>query len=149
MELPMSIRAFLPHREPMLMVDDIIKLKGDFIETTFDINESNIFIENGVLSEIGIIENAAQTSSGIVCGPHFEANESNENYRVMGYISKIKHVDIMKLPPVNSQLNTKGELISKHQVGEMYSCEMKCFTYLNSERIAACFFNLIIHPDQE
>lgn len=145
----MSIRKFLPHREPMLMVDNIIKLGKDFIETTFDIQPSNIFLENNQFSEIGIIENAAQTSSGIVGGPYFEANKSNKKFRVMGYISKIKSIEIYKLPSVNSQLSTKGELLSMHQVGEVFSCEMRCFTYSNNEKIAESYFNLIIHPDKQ
>ncbi|HLV43236.1 MAG TPA: hypothetical protein VKY37_13225 [Brumimicrobium sp.] len=147
MELPMNIREFLPHREPMLMVDEIVKLNGDFIETTFNIKECNIFLDNNFLSEVGIIENAAQTSSGIVGGPHFEKNKLNKEYRVLGYISKIKSVKIFKLPSVNSQLITKGEMVSMHKIGDFYNCDMKCYTYLNDERIAENYFNLIIQPD--
>lgn len=143
----MSIREFLPHREPMLMVDDIIKLGDNYIETTFNINCDNIFLENNFLCETGIIENAAQTSSGIVGGPHFEANKDNSDYKVSGFISKIKSVKIFQLPPVDSQLNTKGELLSMHKIGDIYSCEMKCFTYLNDVRIAESNFTLIIQPD--
>src|SRR5690554_2198792 len=144
MELPMSIREFLPHREPMLMVDDIIKLGDSYIETTFDIKSCNIFLENNFLSETGIIENAAQTSSGIVGGPHFESNKDNKDYKVIGYISRIKSVKIFKLPPVNTLLNTKGEMLSIHPVDEIYNCNMKCETYNNKEKIAESYFNLII-----
>ena len=147
MKLPMSIRDFLPHREPMLMVDDIVKLDDSTIETSFLIKNGNIFVEDEHLTETGIIENAAQTSSGIVGGPHFEANKLNKEYRVLGYISKIKSVEIFKLPPVNSQLKTKGEMLSMHQIGDFYNCNMKCYTYLNDERIAESYFNLIIQPD--
>ena len=144
MEFPVSIRQFLPHRSPMLMVDDVLFLDEYTIETDFKIKEDNIFIEDGCLNEVGIIENAAQTCSGIIGWPQFEANKSNKDYKVLGYISKIKNVEIHQLPPVNSILNTKGELISKHIVGDIYNCDLKCFTYYNQQKIADCFLNLII-----
>lgn len=144
MDFPISIRQFLPHRDPMLMVDDVLYLDDNTIETNFEIKESNIFIEDDCLNEVGIIENAAQTCSGIIGWPQFEANKSNKDYEVLGYISKIKSVKIYQLPPVNSILKTKGELISMHAVGDMYNCDLKCFTYNDDQKIADCFLNLII-----
>lgn len=144
MNLPMSIREFLPHREPMLMVDDIIHLDDTFIETTFKIRSCNIFLEDNFLSETGIIENAAQTSSGIVGRPHFEMNKSDKDYKVMGYISKIRSVEIFNLPPINSVLKTKGELISIHPINDVFNCTMKCDTYLDDIKIAESHFSLII-----
>lgn len=144
MNLPICIRDFLPHREPMLMVDEIIHLDDTFIETTFKIKSCNIFLEDDFLSETGIIENAAQTSSGIVGRPHFEVNKSDKNFKVMGYISKIKSVKIFKLPPIHSILKTKGELISIHPVNDIFNCDMKCKTYLDDMEIAESYFSLII-----
>ncbi len=144
MDFPVSIRKFLPHREPMLMVDDVLFLDEHTIETDFKIKEDNIFIEDGYLNEVGIIENAAQTCSGIIGWPQFEANKSNKEYKVLGYISKIKQVEIYQLPPVNALLKTKGALISKHVVGDIYNCDLKCFTYYNEKKVADCFLNLII-----
>lgn len=144
MKLPMSIREFLPHREPMLMVDDILKMDDTYIETNFKITNSNVFLEDDYLNEIGLIENAAQTTSGIVGRPYFEDNKSKKDFKVMGYISKIKSVKIFKLPPVDSTLITKGELISNHEIEGVFNCNMKCNTYLNEEKIAESYFNLII-----
>jgi predicted hotdog family 3-hydroxylacyl-ACP dehydratase len=144
MKLPMSIRKFLPHREPMLMVDDILAMDDSFIETNFKIKSCNIFLEDNYLSEIGIIENAAQTSSGIVGRPYFEDNKSNKDFKIMGYISKIKSVKIFKLPPVDALLITRGELISNHHIGDVFNCNMKCNTYIGDEKIAESYFNLII-----
>lgn len=144
MDFPISIREFLPHRDPMLMVDDVLKIDEETIETNFLIKENNIFIEDDCLNEVGIIENAAQTCSGIVGWPQFDANKSNKDYNIIGYISKIKSVKIYNLPPIDSILNTKGELISMHAVGDIYNCNMKCFTFHDQQKIAECFFSLII-----
>lgn len=145
-EIIVEIRNYLPHREPMLMVDGVWELEEKHILTFFKIKENNIFLEDGKLSEIGVIENAAQTASGIVGWPHFEANKNNKEYTVAGYISQIRTTEIYTLPPVNAIIVTQGKLISLHQVGDIYNCRMECVTYIEEELIAECNFNLIIQP---
>lgn len=144
MEFPVSIRRFLPHREPMLMVDDVLRLDDQCIATSFEIKEDNIFVENGFLNESGLIENAAQTCSGIVGKPYFDANKEGEEYKVLGYISRIKKTEIFKFPKVNSVLTTEGKLLSMHPIGEVYNCEMKCLTYSEGKLMAESSFSLII-----
>lgn len=144
MDFPIDIRKFLPHRKPMLMVDEITRLNDEEITTNLKILEDNIFIENGFLSEIGIIENAAQTSSGIIGRPYFDLNEGDESYSVQGYISKIKNVEIFSLPLLNKTIITHGRLISSHPVGEIFNCDMICETYCDDQIIAESSFNLII-----
>ena len=144
MDFPIDIRRFLPHRKPMLMVDEISHLNDEEITTNLKVLEDNIFVENGVLSEIGIIENAAQTSSGIIGRPYFEANKNDESYSVQGYISKIKRVEIFSLPLINTTIKTHGKLISSHPVNGYFNCDMICETYCDNVKIADSSFNLII-----
>lgn len=144
MDFPVSIRQFLPHRDPMLMVDDVLYLDDSKIETDFVIKHSNIFVENGCLNEMGVIENAAQTCSGIIGWKQLEVYNSDKNYQVLGYISKIKSVKIHQLPTVNSILKTKGELVSMHAIGEVYNCDLKCTSYIGKEKVADCSLNLIM-----
>src|SRR5690554_5799776 len=145
-ELPINVSRFLPHRKPMLMVELVVGLTDSSIETSFDIKEDNIFLENGFFNETGVIENAEQTCSGIVGWSHFEKNSHDENYRVEGFISKIDKVEIYKLPPTNTSIQTKGELLSMHQIGDVYNCKMNCRTFLGDEEIAHSLFTLIIKP---
>lgn len=144
MDLPIDIKKFLPHRKPMLMVDEISHFSDEEITTNLKILEDNIFIENGVLSEIGIIENAAQTCSGIIGRPFFDQNEGDESYSVQGYISKIKSVEIFSLPLLNKTIITYGKLISSYPVADFFNCDMVCETYCDDEKIAESSLNLII-----
>jgi predicted hotdog family 3-hydroxylacyl-ACP dehydratase len=144
MDFPIDIKKFLPHRKPMLMVDEITHLNDEEITTTLIILEDNIFLENGTFSEIGIIENAAQTSSGIIGRPYFDQNVGNESYAIQGYISKIKSVQIFNLPSLNKTLTTHGRLISSHPVADFFNCDMICETYCDDVKIADSSFNLII-----
>ena len=56
-----EIHEYLPHTEPMLMVDYITSLDREHVKTVFEIKAGNIFVENDVFCESGLIENAAQT----------------------------------------------------------------------------------------
>lgn len=130
----------------MLMVDIVTAIDDKSITTNFVIKDDNLFLENGCFNATGVIENAAQTCSGIVGWPHFESNKENKAYKVEGFISKIERVEILAFPPVNSTITTKGQLVSMHQIEDIYNCKMKCQTYLNNKEIAHCNFTLVIRP---
>lgn len=143
---PVEMSQFLPHRAPMLMVDFVTSLSHETIETTFEIKSDNIFLEGHFFNETGVIENAAQTCSGIVGWPHFEHNMDKEDYRIEGFISKIQKVDIYELPPVNAVIKTKGVLKSMYPLGDIYNCKMDCITSYEGKVIAHSIFTLIIKP---
>ena len=42
-----NIQDFLPHREPMLMVDSLLELTKEKVITTFKIKEDNLFLFRG------------------------------------------------------------------------------------------------------
>ena len=146
MELPIQIGLFLPHRPPMLMVDEIVEIDDQSIKTEFIIKKENIFLQNNKLSEVGIIENMAQTASGIIGKPQFDENSHNKNFRLSGYITRIENIEIFTLPGVNAQLKTYGKLIVNHAIGNMFNCKIECKTYQEEKTIAKGLFNLIIRP---
>lgn len=146
MDFPIDIRQFLPHRAPMLMTQDIIEMDEQSIVTHFKITENNIFQENGCFTEIGLIENAAQTCSGIVGRPQFEAQAFRTDYNIQGFISKIVRFDILDLPKVGDEIVTKGALISQIKIGTFYNCVMQSNTFVQNHLIAKGKFNLIIQP---
>ena len=43
-----DIKKYLPHRNPMLMVDLILKMDSEYSETIFEIKPDNIFIQNNL-----------------------------------------------------------------------------------------------------
>jgi len=50
----------------MLLTSTLSYLDAETVETNFDITPDCIFLQNGRLTETGLIENAAQTSAIIV-----------------------------------------------------------------------------------
>ena len=130
----------------MLMVDLILNLDANFVETVFLIKEDNIFINNGIFIEAGLIENTAQTCSSIVGKKYFFDKEGieNENANVIGFISALKNLKIHSLPKVNDTIRTKANLVSKF-VGDDYTlCTMSCESLLDDKILLECEINLFI-----
>lgn len=134
-----DIRHYLPHREPMLMVDSILEIGDGKVVTSFKIIENNIFLNaKHQLAEVGLIENMAQTCSAIVGQDIFE--NSDAQTKVIGFITNIKKIDIFKQVSVDDEIITKAELVS--QFGDI--CNINCKTFFNGNIIAEGEINLFI-----
>jgi hypothetical protein len=128
------------------MVDLILNLDANFVETIFLIKKDNIFVNNGIFIEAGLIENTAQTCSSIVGKKYFfdEDGTENENINVIGFISALKNLKIHSLPKVNDTIITKANLVSKF-VGDDYTlCTMSCESLLDDKILLECEINLFI-----
>ena len=145
-----DIKKYLPHRNPMLMVDMILEMDDEKVETVFEIKEGNIFLKNGFFTESGLVENMAQTCSSVVAKDYFVDENSNDRSRVnvVGFISGIKTLKIHSLPQVNNVIVTKALLVSKF-ITESYSlCTMKCQTTKADELLLEGEITLFIQKNK-
>lgn len=133
-----NIHNFLPHREPMLMVDYILELTPEKVVTSFEIKADNIFVHNNHFAEAGLVEHSAQTSSSILGQSFFENPESNT--KVIGFITNIKKIEIFGLPKVGSKIFSKASLISKYE----NICQIFCETFLEGELLIRTEISLFI-----
>lgn len=146
MNTAVDIQNYLPHRAPMLMVDLILDIDTNFVETIFLIKEGNIFVENDVFIEAGLIENTAQTCSSIVGKKYFfdEDGTENKNVNVIGFISALKNLKIYTLPKVGDSIITKATLVSKFAGDDYTLCTMSCESLLGDKILLECEINLFI-----
>jgi 3-hydroxymyristoyl/3-hydroxydecanoyl-(acyl carrier protein) dehydratase len=146
MNTAVDIQNYLPHRAPMLMVDLILDIDTNFVETIFLIKEGNIFVENDVFIEAGLIENTAQTCSSIVGKKYFfdEDGTENKNVNVIGFISALKNLKIYTLPKVGDSIITKATLVSKFAGDDYTLCTMSCKSLLGDKILLECEINLFI-----
>ena len=109
-DIVININNFLPHRAPMLMVDVLEEITATSVVSSFQITKDNVFVENNYFSEVGLIENAAQTCSSIVGQTFFltNDNEIKENVKLVGFISGIKKANVFMLPLVNQTIKTSA-----------------------------------------
>jgi predicted hotdog family 3-hydroxylacyl-ACP dehydratase len=149
LRMNIDIKNFLPHRRPMLMVDNIISIDADSVTAEFTIGTDCIFLENEQLTETGLIENAAQACSAIVGQSYFEADDlEGKGNKIIGYLSAIKKVEILQLPRAEETLITRAKLVSRYDTDQMSICTIAGSTFRNGELIVDCTLNFLIHEMQ-
>lgn len=143
------IQDYLPHREPMLMVDMILELNKTTVKTILEVKENNIFVENGVFAEIGLIENAAQTCSSIVGQSFFltENNEVKNGVKVIGFISGIKKIKIYGFAKVGDKIFTDSTLVSRFDTDDYIICTMITAAYVDDTLLLEAEMNLFIQEN--
>ncbi|MEO5570014.1 MAG: hypothetical protein ABIT08_15765 [Bacteroidia bacterium] len=116
------ITEFIPQKEPMVMVDELMYCDAKKTVSRFKIEAENIFVKNGRLNEAGIIENMAQT--GALKGGYESKLQGIEP--VLGFIGAIKNLKIYALPEIGSYIETEifitGEVVNNTVIRARTSC---------------------------
>jgi predicted hotdog family 3-hydroxylacyl-ACP dehydratase len=130
-----QILSLLPQRPPIVMVDELLFTDETTTRCSFKVLPTNIFADNGVFGEPGLVENIAQTAAA---GVGYRAGKTKEPVPV-GYIGAIKDLHIFSLPKIGDTIVTEVSVVSKvFDVtlvnGSIYcndqlsaTCEMKIF----------------------
>lgn len=142
-----SIHNYLPHTEPMLMVDQILQISQNEVITSFKITTDTILVNHGHFSEVGLIENAAQTCSAISGQFHFDGQNSKNSEihpSVLGYISSIKKLIIHQLPAIDTIITSKANLLSQTQGNNFSICLFKVAVYHNDTLFLEGEMNLFL-----
>ena len=111
--LPILDRDFvgnlIPQKFPFVMVDKVLAFGENFITSGFTVEETNIFTENLIFQEAGLIEHMAQ-SVALYTGYQFYLKQEAAP---TGYIGSIKSIEIFRLPKVNDNLVTKVNVLQE------------------------------------
>ncbi|MDR0206388.1 MAG: pseudouridylate synthase [Bacteroidales bacterium] len=102
-----SIQDTLPQKPPFVMVDTLLYCDTKTIKTALTVLEDNIFVENGVLAEAGLMENIAQTCAARVGNADNLDNETGNHSVKIGFIGMIRNLEILRLPKVGETVITK------------------------------------------
>jgi hypothetical protein len=117
------------------MISKLLYSDESITRTSFFVTEENIFVENGLFREPGLMENIAQTAAARA---GYMARMANLPVQV-GYIGAVKNLEIAGLPGTGDELVT--EIKIKDQVFDVTiisgtvwckgavvaQCEMKIF----------------------
>jgi predicted hotdog family 3-hydroxylacyl-ACP dehydratase len=97
-----SILEFIPQRPPVVMVDTLYACDEKGSKSGLKILSENIFCENGIFSEAGIMENIAQTAAmhvGYLC-------KKNNVPVPIGFIGAVKNLEIFSFPKEGNKIET-------------------------------------------
>jgi len=138
------IQEYLPQYPPFLMLDQLDFFTEKSANTSFQILADNVLLENNHFSEVGLLENIAQTCA-VHAGYTFAQkkmdteNSNTEIQSPVGFIGAIKDFQLHYLPKVNETIHTS--IVIEHEFGNASvikgevkvngvlsaSCEMKIF----------------------
>ncbi|MDB5135143.1 MAG: 3-hydroxyacyl-ACP dehydratase [Mucilaginibacter sp.] len=131
-----NITSIIPQRPPFVMIDQLVSCDEICSNTIFKITADNVLVDNGELSEAGIIENIAQTAAA---GLGYITLQGNKPI-VIGYIAAIKNLEIFAQPKVGDTIQTNVTTVNQifdvtiisgsvkcHEI-LIAKCEMKIFT---------------------
>ena len=104
-----NIENLIPQKAPFVMVDTLLGFSFENIISSFKIIETNIFYKNQTLSEVGLIENMAQTVALHTGYDYFLKGEPTP----MGYIGSIKEIQILMLPQLDEVIITEVRILQE------------------------------------
>jgi 3-hydroxymyristoyl/3-hydroxydecanoyl-(acyl carrier protein) dehydratase len=105
-----EVKNFIPQRNPILMVDNLICIVENTATTTYKIKESIFTNDSNIMNKYGLIEHVAQSSAlfyGYLHGKSF------------GMIGKIKDLQICDDLIVDSLITSKISIIK--EIGNLVS----------------------------
>lgn len=113
METIIDVQELLPQQAPFVMIDSLTHFDMTVISTALTIQEDNIFVENGVFTEAGIIESIAQTCAARM---GYINKYILKNGIKLGFIGAIKNLVIEKCPQTGDKIaiavEVKNEIFS-------------------------------------
>ena len=136
-----DITKYIPQRDPIIMVHELVEADDDHAVTNLLIETDNVFVSNEFFKEPGLVENIAQTAA-----MHVGYQCALKNIPIpIGYIAAVKDLKIFSLPRHNTRIATSVKVTNKvldvtvvqgkvEQDGNLLcSCEMRIFAKINSK----------------
>ncbi len=104
-----NITRFIPQRFPFVMIDELVKADESGFESSFKIDDDNLFLNEGILSESSLVENIAQTCAA---GFGYVNSLKGEGEGQLGFIGAVSRLSVEKLPATGATISTKIEVLS-------------------------------------
>ena len=108
-----ALARLLPQRPPMLLIDALLSCAADLTVSQFRVPADSVLVEDGHLSEAGLVENIAQTAAA---GAGYGYQQGGAGTSPIGFIAAIKDLRVKALPAVGTVLTT--EVVVQNQVLE-------------------------------
>jgi predicted hotdog family 3-hydroxylacyl-ACP dehydratase len=131
-----NILTIIPQRPPFVMIDELLACDELRTNTRFTIEKDNVLVENGELTEAGLMENIAQTAAA---GAGYEA-QSQQKPVAIGYIGAVKNLEIFALPLIGNTIVTEVVVENKIFDVTLISGTIKC----DGKTLARCEMKIFI-----
>lgn len=131
----------IPQKPPMVMVDRITDIQDSVTTTAFLIRRDNIFVENGLFREPGLIENMAQSAAAATgAKPGSEAAKAR-----IGFIGAIRNLQIYDFPKPGDEIRTTVTVLNEVLDATIIQSEV----HLDDRQLASCELRIFLQPSGE
>jgi predicted hotdog family 3-hydroxylacyl-ACP dehydratase len=132
-----DIQSLIPQKPPFVMVDKLLSVTEMATTTGFSIKADNIFVQDGVFKEPGLVENIAQTAAASAGYVSYTENKPV----LVGYIGAVNNLQVFALPKTGDELIT--EITTENQIFDvtLISGKITC----NGQLIAQCKMKIFIN----
>jgi predicted hotdog family 3-hydroxylacyl-ACP dehydratase len=131
-----EILKYIPQRPPFVFVDRLIEVDEKNVVSGFLILDDSPLLENGFLSESGLVENIAQTAAA---GAGYNCITNNKPV-LPGFIGAVKKLTIVDLPKINDHIITTVNVVNEIMNASVIHGKVE----LNGKVIAECDMNIFI-----
>jgi predicted hotdog family 3-hydroxylacyl-ACP dehydratase len=134
-----QIQSLIPQRPPFVMIDELIYTDEKVTRTRLQVSGDNIFVENGLFREAGLLENIAQTAA---TRSGYSSSNQGEPVKV-GYIGAVKNFEVFDLPKIADVLETAISISNQVFDVTVINGSVTC----NNKLLAQCEMKIfIINP---
>lgn len=105
-----DIHELLPQQEPFVMVGRLVYFDNEKTVVQTEVKEDNIFVENGVFTVSGIIENIAQTCAARI---GYVNKYILKKGIQLGFIGAIRNMNLYRCPKVGETIETTIVIIEE------------------------------------
>lgn len=116
-----KVKDLIPQKAPFIMVDDLLEFSETTLKSNFKVLPDNLFVDQNIFGEGGVIENMAQSVALHTGYQFFLLNKKAP----IGYIGSIKSVEIKRLPKVGELLETSITIIKEFSGVTLVNVEVK------------------------
>lgn len=141
-----EIELLIPHRKPILCVNEVILVDGLMAQTKYKIDENSLFMTNGVFSELGLLENAAQTS--FIFLNYFFKNSDTKLAEAVGFISQITSLKVDFLPQLGDKIITSTNTELVFNAENMKICNVKAETMVKDQIAFSAEMKMILQTQE-
>lgn len=135
----MDILELIPQRAPIVMVDRFLGIEDGISFTEFTVREDNVFLEDGCMTECGLIEHIAQSAAARV--GYFFCSKGEKV--PLGYIGAVNNLSVNMLPICGSVLSTAIGIVQ--EVMGITLIEAVCRT--GDTLVATCRMKIFLDTD--
>lgn len=105
-----DVHSLLPQQEPFVMIDHLIGYSDEDTVTQTTVMADNIFVENGVFTEGGLMENIAQTCAARIGYNNIYILKKGIQ---IGVIGEVKGMKIVSYPRVGDVITTRLHVVTE------------------------------------